>query len=60
MNWQLFEANFESFVGVNLWTMLFAWANLLIVYLFLQKLLFKPIKNNRAACNAKLIGYLFE
>ena len=25
--------------------MLFAWANLLIVYLFLSKLLFKPIKN---------------
>ena len=36
---------FESFVGVNLWTMLFAWANLLILYLFLKKLLFKPIKN---------------
>ena len=45
MNWQLFESNFESFVGVNLWTMLFAWANLLIVYLFLRKLLFKPLKN---------------
>ena len=44
MNWQLFEANFESFVGVNLWTMLFAWANLLIVYLFLRKLLFNPVK----------------
>lgn len=44
MNWQLFEANFESFVGVNLWTMLFAWANLLIVYLFLRKLLFGPVK----------------
>ena len=36
---------FESFVGVNLWTMLFAWANLLILYLFLKKLLFKPLKN---------------
>ena len=36
---------FESFVGVNLWTMLFAWANLLILYLFLKKLLFKPMKN---------------
>ena len=36
---------FESFVGVNLWTMLFAWINLLILYLFLKKLLFKPIKN---------------
>ena len=45
MNWQLFEQNFEAFVGVNFWTMLFAWANLLIVYLFLSKLLFKPIKN---------------
>ena len=36
---------FESFVGVNLWTMLFAWVNLLILYLFLKKLLFKPMKN---------------
>ncbi len=36
---------FESFVGVNFWTMIFAWINLLILYLFLKKLLFKPIKN---------------
>lgn len=36
---------FESFVGVNLWTMLFAWCNLLILYLFLRKLLFNPVKN---------------
>ncbi len=36
---------FESFVGVNFWTMIFAWCNLLIVYLFLKKLLFVPIKN---------------
>ncbi len=36
---------FESFVGVNVWTMLFAWCNLLILYLFLKKLLFVPIKN---------------
>lgn len=35
---------FESFVGVNVWTMLFAWINLLILYLFLRKFLFKPIK----------------
>ena len=35
---------FEGFVGVNLWTMLFAWINLLILYLVLKKLLFKPIK----------------
>ena len=36
---------FESFVGVNFWTMIFAWCNLLILYLILKKLLFKPIKN---------------
>lgn len=35
---------FESFVGVNFWTMIFAWCNLLILYLFLRKLLFKPVK----------------
>ncbi len=36
---------FESFVGVNFWTMLFAWCNLLILYIFLKKLLFVPLKN---------------
>ena len=36
---------FENFVGVNFWTMLFAWINLLILYLFLKKLLFLPVKN---------------
>ena len=36
---------FENFVGVNLWTMLFAWCNLLILYFFLKKLLFVPLKN---------------
>ena len=36
---------FESFVGVNIWTMLFAWCNLLILYLFLKKILFNPVKN---------------
>ena len=35
----------ESFVGVNVWTMIFAWCNLLILYVFLKKILFKPIKN---------------
>jgi F-type H+-transporting ATPase subunit b len=39
----VFDA-FESFVGVNVWTMLFAWCNLLILYLFLKKILFKPVK----------------
>ena len=36
---------FESFVGVNFWTMIFAWVNLLILYVFLKKLLFVPMKN---------------
>ena len=36
---------FEGFVGVNFWTMIFAWINLLILYLILKKILFKPIKN---------------
>ncbi|MBQ9748447.1 MAG: F0F1 ATP synthase subunit B [Clostridia bacterium] len=36
---------FEGFVGVNFWTMIFAWCNLLILYFFLRKLLFKPVKN---------------
>ena len=40
----MFE-KFESFVGVNFFTMIFAWANLLILYFVLRKLLFKPIKN---------------
>ena len=40
----VFDA-FESFVGVNVWTMIFAWCNLLIIYLFLKKILFKPVKN---------------
>ena len=35
---------FESFVGVNFWTMLFAWINLLILYLLFKKFLFGPIK----------------
>ena len=36
--------NFESFVGVNFWTMIFAWVNLLILYLLFKKFLFVPIK----------------
>ncbi len=39
-----FLADFEAFVGVNFWTVLFAWCNLLILYLFLRKILFGPLK----------------
>lgn len=37
--------DFEAFVGVNFFTMIAAWCNLLILFLFLKKLLFKPLKN---------------
>ena len=43
MEFQWFIQKFESFVGVNPWTMLFAWLNLLILYLFLKKLAFQPL-----------------
>ncbi len=36
---------FENFVGVNFWTMIFAWCNLLLLYIVLKKILFKPLKN---------------
>lgn len=45
MDWLAFQDKFESFVGVNLWTVLFAWINLLILYLVLKKILFKPLKD---------------
>ena len=36
---------FEAFIGINPFTMIFASINLLILYLFLKKLLFVPVKN---------------
>ena len=45
MELQWFLEKFEDFVGVNLWTMLFAWLNLIILYFILKKLAFKPLKN---------------
>ncbi len=42
---EFFLNEFESFVGVNFWTVIFAWINILILYLFLKKILFVPIKN---------------
>lgn len=40
-----FLTGFESFVGVNFWTCLFTLVNLFILYKFMKKLLFKPVKN---------------
>ena len=45
MNFQPFTGAVEAFVGVNFFTMIAAWCNLLILFLFLKKLLFKPLKN---------------
>ncbi len=42
---ETFSTKFESFVGVNPFTMVFAWINLVILYFILKKLAFKPIKN---------------
>lgn len=43
MEW--FLDRFEGFVGVNFYTMILAWLNILILYLVLRKILFNPIKN---------------
>jgi len=45
MELQWFLGKFEDFVGVNLWTMLFAWLNLIILYFIIKKIAFNPIKN---------------
>ncbi len=45
MSIEVFLDKFEAFVGVNFFTMIFAWCNLLILYLFLRKILFNPVKN---------------
>ncbi len=42
---EAFTDKFEAFVGVNPFTMIFAWVNILILYFVLKKFLFKPIKN---------------
>ena len=35
---------FESLVGVNFWTALFGFCNMLITFALLKKFLFKPVK----------------
>lgn len=35
--------NYLPFVSIDTWTMIFTWANLLILFLLLKKFLFKPI-----------------
>ncbi len=56
MEWTAFQDKFESFVGVNIWTMLFAWVNLLILYLVLKKILFAPLKRMIDSRQAEVDG----
>ena len=35
--------NYLSFVTIDVWTLIFTWGNLLILYLLMKKLLFKPV-----------------
>lgn len=44
MGFETFTDKFESFIGTNFWTMIFAWINLLILYLLFKKFLFGPVK----------------
>lgn len=36
---------FESVVGINPWTALFTFGNMMVTFLLLKKFLFKPVKN---------------
>ena len=38
-------SGFESVVGINPWTALFTFCNMMLSFLFLKKFLFKPVKN---------------
>ena len=35
--------NYLSFVTIDVWTLIFTWGNLLILYALMKKLLFKPV-----------------
>lgn len=51
---------YEEFVGFNLWTTLFAWCNLLLLYLLLRHLLFRPVKNMIDKRQAEIDGMYAE
>ena len=53
---EFFVDKFEAFIGVNPFTMIFAWINLLILYLFLKKLLFNPVKKMIDSRQAEIDG----
>ena len=56
MKFEVVLNEFESFIGINPFTMIFAWINILILYFVLRKLLFKPIKNMIDSRQAEIDG----
>lgn len=52
--------NFESIVGVNFWTALFTLCNMLITFLILKKLLFKPVKKVIDDRQQEIVGQYAE
>lgn len=43
-----------GFVSLDTWTLIFTWVNLLILFLLVKKLFFKPIQNMLAARSAEI------
>ena len=37
--------DFLAFVTIDVWTLIFTWGNLIILFLVMKKFLFKPVKN---------------
>lgn len=56
MKFEVILDEFEGFIGINPFTMLFAWINILILYFVLRKFLFKPIKNMIDSRQAEIDG----
>lgn len=51
---------YEEFVGFNVWTAVFAWCNLLLLYLLLRRLLFRPVKDMIDRRQAEIDGMYAE
>ena len=56
MKFEVVLNEFESFIGINLFTMIFAWLNILILYFVLRKFLFKPVKKMIDSRQAEIDG----
>lgn len=56
MKFEVVLNEFESFIGINPFTMIFAWLNILILYFVLRKFLFKPVKKMIDSRQAEIDG----